>query len=294
MISLVNIERKFNSKRVLNNLSLTIYEREVTAIIGRNGSGKSTLLNIMSGLGTFNKGNREVRMSPLNRKLSIGYAPDRFPKLRFTAKEYLLYMGKIRGMDHEQLLKRISELFITFQLDTWDTQQLRTFSKGMLQKVNIMQALLEQPDLLLLDEPLSGLDIQIQDELIHILSQLKGEGVTIVLSTHERDVVQRIADRVIEIKNGEIASDKRKSKSTNPYKIVEFIMDEIKAEQCCSHAEGIIRRDKTDGSWLVHIEAIKCDAFVYNLLNNGGSIVTIGIERTANKDRSITDTEVMS
>jgi len=133
----------------------------------------------------------------------IGYMPDRFPKHKFTSEEYLMHMGYIQGLKKDYLHQRIKELHSLFHLQLSD-QPMRYFSKGMLQKVNMMQSILSRPDLLLLDEPLSGLDVSSMLEMVSALHELKKQKVTIVISTHEPAMLQRLTDRIITVKDASL------------------------------------------------------------------------------------------
>ena len=197
------VAKDFSGKRVLDSISFTVFAPEVLTINGPNGSGKSTLLRIISGLSPVSAGVREVSKE----KLKIGYVPDRFPKLNFTPREYVSSMGRLQGIPIQQLNARIEELLERFCLDFAANQRMLGFSKGMLQKVNIMQAILERPDLLLLDEPLSGLDRAAQHEMVSVVRELKQQGVGIVLTGHQSSLLENTADRVITLANGVIAAD---------------------------------------------------------------------------------------
>lgn len=197
------VAKDFSGKRVLDSISFTVFAPEVLTINGPNGSGKSTLLRIISGLSPVSAGVREVSKE----KLKIGYVPDRFPKLNFTPREYVSSMGRLQGISSQQPNARIEELLERFCLDFAADQRMLGYSKGMLQKVNIMQAILERPDLLLLDEPLSGLDRAAQHEMVSVVRELKQQGVGIVLTGHQSSLLENTADRVITLANGVIAAD---------------------------------------------------------------------------------------
>ncbi|QMV41581.1 ABC transporter ATP-binding protein [Cohnella cholangitidis] len=273
VISLDNISCNFAHKEVLNKLSLTVYEGEVMAIVGSNGTGKSTLLKIISGLGAFTGGSRIETLT--GKKLSIGFAPDRLPKLRFTAMEYLRSMGRIRGMDGSGLDATISGLLNQLGLDRSTAQQLRHFSKGMLQKVNLAQALLEKPDLLLMDEPLSGLDIGTQEELMNVLLQLKRQGIAIVLTTHEKEIIQRVADRVVVLAGGGIATDNRISSGAPQGKSIIFDLGEKEARHYIDNGDGITSWTRENRNWRVEVAAEKSDVFLRDILLAGASIVSV-------------------
>ncbi|QJD85092.1 ATP-binding cassette domain-containing protein [Cohnella herbarum] len=282
LIKLDEIVCRYGSKEVLKRLSLTVCDCEVTAIVGSNGSGKSTLLKMISGYGQFNQGSRK-EVTAL-KKLSIGFVPDGFPRMRFTAEEYLRSMGKMRGMANESLERRIAELLLQFGLNVTSRQQLRHYSKGMLQKVNLMQALLEEPDLLLLDEPLSGLDIQTQDELIGVLLLLKKKGMAIVLSTHEREVIDRIADRVVTLKDGVVGNDYRIARQKPvSQKMITFDLDEEQTRKCMEKFSTIIVRSHANHRWSIEIDSSLSDRFLQAILNEGASVVSVENDEMAVK-----------
>jgi ABC-2 type transport system ATP-binding protein len=273
LLTLTNVERSFSKKVVLSGLSLTIYEGEVTAIVGHNGSGKSTLLKILSGLGAIDAGNRQERQG--SGSLSIGFVPDRFPKLRFTTVEYLRSVGKIRGIPSPMLEERIRQLHLTLRLDPSDRRHIRHYSKGMLQKVNLMQALLQLPDILLMDEPLSGLDIQMQEELIDMLLQLNEQGLTIVTTTHEKEVVERLADRVILLKEGALESEIRPRNKEAGYKVITFLHKNPDGITGCLQMEEVLMWNKEGHKWIVHMAAEHSDSYLQALLKEGASIDSV-------------------
>ncbi|WP_372634062.1 ATP-binding cassette domain-containing protein [Cohnella sp.] len=274
LVRLEDVRRSYAGRIVLDKLSLQIERGEVVALLGNNGSGKSTLLKALSGLSALDGGSRLASL-PLKR---IGFAPDRFPRLRFTAREYLRAMGKIRGMEPATLERTIERLFELFRLQSTESGRLRDFSKGMLQKVNLMQALLEEPELLLLDEPLSGLDAQTRAELTDILHRLKEQGMAIVFSTHERELVERIADRVVRLENGGIAPlANGGSAAPVSCKIVEFELADAEAEDVCAGSAGVVSKYEHGGGWGCRVEADRCDDFLRAVLKAGGSIRSVRV-----------------
>ncbi|MFC5700959.1 ATP-binding cassette domain-containing protein [Cohnella faecalis] len=206
LISLKEAFKRVSGKSILSEISFAVREGETTAILGPNGSGKSSLLKLLSGLSSLSSGVRTV-VHPTDRNLVIGYAPDRFPKLRFTAREYLMSMGMIRGIPRNVLESRIEQLLRLFQLEEAADRETIHYSKGMLQKTNIMQAILQVPDVLLLDEPLSGLDADMRKQLMGVLFDLKAQGVSIVLTSHEKAFVELLADRIVTLRDGNIITD---------------------------------------------------------------------------------------
>lgn len=201
MIELRKASKSFSKdKIVIDHVSINLKKHECIAILGHNGSGKSTVLKMIAGLIPCTSG--EIIYAE---DCKIGYAPEQFPKLRFTAEQYLYAMGRIQGLHKSELKQEIRELLHKFKLN--ECYHMTYFSKGMLQKVNLLQAVLGNPTVLILDEPLSGLDASSQSELITMLQIFKNQGLTIVLTCHENSLLNGIADRIVVIKDGEIHSD---------------------------------------------------------------------------------------
>ena len=201
IMEIQNISKQYKAKKVLDNISFSIYTKEIVALVGKNGSGKSTLLKIIGGLVDPDIGevNKHVQ------SLKIGYVPEVIPShLFFTPEEYLFHMGKISGIPKRALLQKITDLLEIFNMQEARTTSMINFSKGMKQKIMIMQAMLEETHLLILDEPLSGLDPRAQNDLENILLSLKENGYSIVLTCHETKLLENLVDRVLLIQGGQV------------------------------------------------------------------------------------------
>ncbi|WP_440118908.1 ATP-binding cassette domain-containing protein [Paenibacillus sp. QZ-Y1] len=197
---LQQVSKRLGNVQVLNQINLEVGQGECAVLIGRNGSGKSTLLRILAGILLPDTGtvHRTIKGSEM-------YALDGLPRLPFTSAEYLWDMGRIRGVRPKVLRQRISELSELLFLGTAIDQKLPLLSKGTLQKVNLIQALLPGPGgLLLLDEPLSGLDVPAQESIVSLLRKWKYEGASIVTVCHEPLLIERLADQVIVLQKGKV------------------------------------------------------------------------------------------
>lgn len=201
IMEIQNISKQYKGKKILENACLSIYAHQIIALVGKNGSGKSTLLKIIAGLINADSG----AVIKHQQSLKIGYVPEVTPShILFTPEEYLFHMGRIRGMTTKQLQQKIDDLLEMFHLQESRNSRIIHFSKGMKQKVMIMQAMLEHTDLLILDEPLSGLDPKAQSDLEETLSILKDNGLSIVLTCHETKLLQHLVDTVFVIQNNKI------------------------------------------------------------------------------------------
>lgn len=201
VIRLENISKSYSNKLLLEHINLIVERGTSIALTGNNGSGKSTLLKIMSGLTNVNSG----KVTHIG-DLKFSYIPEHFPKLNINAKQYIEYMGKIENIPFNELTHKYEELFHNFNMDSMLNIQMKYLSKGSLQKVAVIQALLKKPDVLLLDEPLSGQDIQSQKYFIQLVNDLKSQGVAIVMSCHEMFLVNQVSDIAYKISNRQLVN----------------------------------------------------------------------------------------
>ncbi|MGN7477982.1 ATP-binding cassette domain-containing protein [Solibacillus silvestris] len=191
---------------ILKEISLSIFQGEKVAITGNNGSGKSSLLKLIGGI--FEETAGQVKRSYIN----VGYVPEHFPEnIRFKLQDYLILVGKMTCKSDEDILKRIGNYAELFAITDFLTTPLNHCSKGTKQKAGIIQALLKKPDLLLLDEPLTGLDDNAKIELLNQLNSLQREK-TIIFTAHEPLLIEGLADRVITVESGRIIYDAKTNK----------------------------------------------------------------------------------
>ena len=278
LVSLEDVTKRFQWRDVLNQVNLSIHKGEALAIVGVNGSGKSTLLRLISGMASPTSGRiRYLGEQPAR----IGYVPDRFPKLRFTAFEYLRHMGLIRGLDQQKLDSRIRELLELVRLTNAGDTQIRYFSKGMLQKVGLIQAVLSEPELLVLDEPLSGLDEHTVKELVELLRQLKQQGMTLVFACHENVLLSSLADRIMRVKQGSLYVDQTDgewSAVRGPVLVMATVRIHatgVTDYLSLSNTKGVLKVDGSDSVLKLIVEAGESDAILKELLSKGGSIVSL-------------------
>lgn len=199
LISLNAISKYFGRKLILKDINLEITPQKAIAFLGPNGSGKSTLLKIIAGLTTISSG--AVNYAP---QLKIAYIPENFPKIDLTPTEFIRALGSIGGLTPEQVSTSMTDLFQAFQMDDMRDVPIKHLSKGTIQKVAVIQALLTTPDVLLLDEPLSGQDIQSQQLFIRMVQELQQQGAATVMSCHERFLVNQLANTAYEISDHQL------------------------------------------------------------------------------------------
>lgn len=210
VIEIADLHKAYGDLQVLQGLSLQVGAGEAYALLGPNGAGKSTLIHLM--LGFLRPGKGRLRLfgdANLERvRPRIGYIPERQRyHTRYTAREYLRFLGAFSGLAGAELRERVDRELDTVGLHSAAERSLATFSKGMLQRIGVAQALLMDPDLLLIDEPTSGLDPAGQREVIELLASVRDRGHTLFLCTHYLQEVELLCDRVGVLAGGRIAGE---------------------------------------------------------------------------------------
>lgn len=209
MIQLTDVIKSYNNTIVVDHLNLQISSGEIIGLIGHNGAGKSTTLKMIAGLVEPTSGRVEVlghdmQTESIKVKQKIGYLPEESPLYEaMTARQYLLFFSELYQMPRPKAMKRIDQLLDSLELHERD-KLTGEFSKGMKRKTAIARALLHDPELLILDEPNSGLDPLTSFFVINYLTSLRREGKTILLSAHNLFHVESICDQVGIIKNGRL------------------------------------------------------------------------------------------
>jgi ABC-type multidrug transport system ATPase subunit len=196
VLEAVQVSKEIEGRPILQNISFGCSGDTRLLIRGKNGSGKSTLLKILAGITEPTSGN------VIGSAKKIGYVPEHFPEsLRFKVKEYLLLTSSFQRGSKATIEKELLKLTQLFSLEPFLHTSLKACSKGTKQKVGIIQALLMKPDLLLLDEPLTGLDAESQHVLIKLL---KEEQTPFIFTSHEDGSITNLAKEVLQIDTGEI------------------------------------------------------------------------------------------
>jgi len=196
------------SKRALRPLTLAVEEGEIFGFLGPNGAGKTTTLKILMGLVFPTSGTARILGMELDNprmKAQIGFLPEQpYFYDHLTARELLQYYGQLSGVDAKQLSGKVDAILEQVKLSNAANVQLRKFSKGMLQRVGIAQAILHDPKIVFLDEPMSGLDPMGRREVRTLIEDLKGRGKTVFFSTHILSDAEALCDRVGIIHQGEL------------------------------------------------------------------------------------------
>ncbi|MFA7362119.1 MAG: ABC transporter ATP-binding protein [Candidatus Kapaibacterium sp.] len=236
MIKITNLKKSYDGGiEALNGVSFDINPSEITGYIGVNGAGKTTTLKILSGVIPFDEGEvivNDYRLpeDALKIKSITGYVPETpelFNSLRVT--EYFDFLKDVREIEENKFLKRVEYFGELFDFKDYLNTAIGKLSKGNKQKVLIVSALLHNPDIILLDEPLNGLDAYSIITFQDVISKLAQRGKTIFYCSHLLDIMEKVSDRVIIIESGKIKinSSKEELKSNNDFKSLENIFRDM-------------------------------------------------------------------
>lgn len=231
MLEVTNLNKSYGKTQAVKNVSFTVEQGEIAVLAGPNGAGKSTIIKCIAGLLKYD-GSVTIcgyNNKSMDGKRALGYIPEMpalFPLL--TISEHLTLMAHAFGVkDYEAKAEEMLKLF-----DLWDKKDKygSDLSKGMQQKVSICCGLITEPKVLLVDEPMIGLDPKAIRNMKEVLMELKKSGVSVVVSTHLLDSVQDLWDRIIIMKEGESVFSKARHEFKDEFKSLEDIFFEVTEE----------------------------------------------------------------
>ena len=203
----------YGIRQVLHGISFALERGEVVGLLGPNGAGKSTTIKVLTGIlppkgGTVRVAGYSMPTEAVEAKKRIGYVPEEAALFEsLTGQEFLELMGRLQEVPEEILQSRIGRFLEQFDLAKVRNRRLDGYSKGMRQKVLLSAALLHNPDVVMLDEPLSGLDVNAGFMVRDLVTALAVEGKTILYSSHVLDMVERVCDRALIIHEGRLIAD---------------------------------------------------------------------------------------
>jgi len=207
MLRISSISKSFGTRQVLDNVTFDVPDGQLTGFVGGNGAGKTTTMRIILGLLTSNGGTVEWDGQPMSAAFAAraGYMPEErglYPKMKVL--EQLVYLARLHGLDKVTATKRTAALLEQLGLAARANSKVEELSLGNQQRAQIAAALVQGPELLILDEPFSGLDPMAVDTVMAVLRSFAEQGVPILFSSHQLDVVERITDNLVIIAAGQI------------------------------------------------------------------------------------------
>jgi len=220
-----DVSKVYGGTIALSHVSLEVYPGKIYGLLGPNGSGKSTLMKIILGIvvpeyGEVRVNGLDPKTSPMEVRKIVGYVPEE-PAFyeSLTPSEYFSFLGSVYGVDKETLAKRVNALVEAFEFEEYLHELIGALSHGNKQKVAIIAALLHDPEIFVLDEPLSGLDPKVAKIFKELLREKAREGKTVLFSTHVLEIAENLCDEVVILWKGSVVAQGS----------VEEIRDKLKA-----------------------------------------------------------------
>jgi ABC-2 type transport system ATP-binding protein len=213
MLEVSHLTKYYSGIPAIKDVSFSVGPGEVLGYLGPNGSGKTTTVSILIGLidasaGSVRFDGRDVRQDPVAFRRRVGYVPEDPHLYSFlSGREYLQLTGRLRELPEQALNRKIDGLLELFSIGSAADLSVGAYSKGMKQKILISAALLHDPEVLIFDEPLSGLDVTTAIVFRHLVSQLAARGRIILYSSHVLEVVEKICSRVVVLYRGRIVAN---------------------------------------------------------------------------------------
>lgn len=236
MIELQNISKQFGNLFAVKNLNLTISNGELFTLLGPNGAGKTTTVKMITGLlkptsGKIIINDIDIGRFPEKAKEMIAYIPDQpylYPEL--SGREFIIFVSRLYKMESSQISKRMEKWFSEFRIGDWIDLPASGYSHGMRQKVIFIQALIHQPDIIVIDEPMVGLDPVSARTVKRLLRKKVEEGTTVFISTHSLVDAEEISDRVGVLNEGELlevgSMEELRSKPSSTLEDIYFTLTE--------------------------------------------------------------------
>ncbi len=194
----------------INNVSLNAKPGEILGLLGPNGAGKTTLLRMLSTAlkpcrGTASFMGIDLVENPLEVRKRIGFLSDNTGLYgRLTAREMIEYYGKLHGLKRSELRKRMDKLFSVLEMTEFADKRNASLSSGMKQKVSIARTLIHEPDIIMFDEPTTGLDVAAAEAILNFIESCKEQGKTVIFCTHHMHEVERLCDNVVILNKGKL------------------------------------------------------------------------------------------
>lgn len=253
IVVLENLVKKYGAFTAVDNVELEVPRGTVFGVLGPNGAGKTTTLRMITGLlqptsGTITIDGHRMDTDPVTCKQITGFIPDRpyiYDKL--TAFEYLAFVGGLYGLDGAKVARRVRELLELFELAEWADSLIESFSHGMKQRLTFAGALLPEPKLLVVDEPMVGLDPKGHRLIKNLFRRLtERDGMTILLSTHTLEVAEEVCDQVAIIAHGRVMArgtmEELRSETGTAKATLEQVFLKITEETEVERAERVANR----------------------------------------------------
>ncbi|TLS38041.1 ABC transporter ATP-binding protein [Pseudalkalibacillus caeni] len=286
-LDIKDVTKRFGAFTAVDHLNLTVPEKEIFGLLGANGAGKTTTFRMLLGLIDQTEGQISWKGEKINYDTShlIGYLPEErglYPKL--TVKDQLLYLGRLRGMKKTEIIQEMENWLTRFKVPEYKNKKVEELSKGNQQKIQFIAAVIHNPQLLILDEPFSGLDPVNVELLKEAVVDLKEKGTTILFSSHRMEHVEELCEHLCILHKGKpvvagsLKEVKRSFGKKNVFIDAEFDLSFL------SEVEGVVKFKRTARGAIIQINDESVSQRLFQQLSGKGFVRKFELEEPSLND----------
>lgn len=281
MLKVENVTKYYGDVKAVDNLSFTIESGEIFGLLGVNGAGKTTTFRMIMGLLEPNSGSITINGKKLDYKLGekIGFLTEERSLLtKLTVKEQVIYYGTLKGMDEKDILKKLDYWLERFGVSEYKERKIKELSKGNQQKIQFITAIIHEPDLLVLDEPFTGLDPINVEMFMDVIREFKEKGKMIIFSSHRMEHVELFCEKLVILKKGQAVLSGNLADIKKQYrKKIIRIMGDIDIE-ALKQVKGVIEVNKENLEIMVKIESEEYIDKVFDVIKKAKNILKFVVE----------------
>lgn len=275
MLEVKNVDKYYGNFKAVDNLSFKVDKGEIFGLLGVNGAGKTTTFRMIMNLikpssGTITFNGRKIDYDVTDK---IGFLTEERSLLtKLTVKEQILFYGALKSLDNETILKRLDKLLERFEITDYKDRKINTLSKGNQQKVQFISAIINEPKLLILDEPFSGLD-PINIELFKsVILELKEKGTSIIFSSHRMDHVEFFCEKLVILVKGKTVLEGYLKDIKNEFKMKKVIISGDVNKKDLEKIKGVISVNKIKDEYCINIKDSSVSKEIFSYIKKKNNI----------------------
>ena len=281
MLKVENLTKYYDDNLAVDKLSFEVNDGEIFGLLGVNGAGKTTTFRMILGLIDKNEGNITLDGKKIDYSVTdkIGFlTEERSLMLKLTVKEQAIYYGTLKGMKERDILKKLDYYLEKFKISEYKNRKIKELSKGNQQKIQFICAIINDPKLLILDEPFSGLDPLNVEDFMKVIREFRDKGTSIIFSSHRMEHVELFCEKlVILVKGKSVLSGSLKDIKKN-YQKKNIIIDASVDENILRSLKGVEEVNKVSNEFIVKIKSDKYIKTVFDYVKECGNVLKFSVE----------------
>lgn len=281
MLKVENVTKYYDDNLAVDNLSFEVNDGEIFGLLGVNGAGKTTTFRMILGLIDKNKGNITLDGKKIDYSVTdkIGFlTEERSLMLKLTVKEQAIYYGTLKGMKEKDILKKLDYYLEKFKISEYKNRKIKELSKGNQQKIQFICAIINDPKLLILDEPFSGLDPLNVEDFMKVIREFRDKGTSIIFSSHRMEHVELFCEKlVILVKGKSVLNGSLKDIKKN-YQKKNIIIDASVDENILRSLKGVEEVNKVSDEFIVKIKSDKYIKNVFDYVKECDNVLKFSVE----------------